>query len=243
MNKNTHLTVDDAREIALALVGSIPGDLTIASGIRWRNSKDLLKRKIRQILKDDGSRDVGEVLSEWSQFYEKRFNITKPFSKLVIPHRPFGLNRLVVKVKEVSGDALLRSCSQSFPIAYHPLGEFGDSLDQVALNDERHGEDYAFWVMDVTESELSPPENVTSPPGPCMTLDERLLLELKYNDENGGHLDTEKVTCCFGTRHSEGGERPVVCYRLGSVQVYWQANQFSEIVMSCSPYWSREMGM
>ena len=37
-----------------------------------------------------------------------------------------------------------------------------------------------------------------------MTLKERMVLELKYFDETGKHLDIENWTLCTGFRHSVG---------------------------------------
>lgn len=210
MNKNDHIIVDEVKNISIALISAIPPNLSAEAALRWSHSKNLLIKKVQTILLDDGSREIEPVLAEWRSLYLDLFGIKKDFSALAIPQKPVGLNRLMVRAANVSNSAILTVCEQTFPVEYHPLGEFGDVLDSVTQNDTRPQMDYAFWVKDLTESEMSPPPDIASPPTPRITISERLLFELKYFRETKDHLDMEKTTCCFGTRHSEGGERPVV---------------------------------
>lgn len=237
------MTAGEEREIAIALIRAIPSNLSTDAAIRWSNSQDLLMRKVRAILLDDGARNTKLVLSEWELLYHTMFGLQKDFSRIEIPKQPRGLNRLVIRAQEATESSVMAVSSHQFPLEYHPLGEFGDDFDTAMRNNHRPKEDYAFWVRDVTEAEMPPVADMEELPVPRLTLLERMLLELKYFQETSSHLDTEKVTCCFGTEHSESKERPVVCFRQGKVQIFWQASQYTNTLMSCSPYWFREMSL
>lgn len=58
-----------------------------------------------------------------------------------------------------------------------------------------------------------------------ITLRERLLLELQYFKETGGHLDIDNITLCAGSRDS-GGYVP---------NVYWHADHRELCVRWCHP--------
>ena len=232
----------DIKSIMESLVGGIPEDFPDLARKRWANSGQLLQARVQALLLDDGSRTVGEMLKQGEIFYADIFGLKKDFSGLSIPTPPPGLNWLFVRAREIPLTKIMDALYKRFPTRYHPLGEFGDNdLDGTTRNDDRPAGDYAFWLARVTEAEVSPPTNITTPPSPRLTLEERLLAELGHHAETGIHLDNDRVTCCFGTRSNEGGERPVVCYREGSVQIYWQADQFNTTVMHCSPYWTRQV--
>lgn len=241
MNTNDNISVDQVREIAMTLVGAISTEISSSAGLHWAGSQALLTKRISEILSDDGSVSLEQTLLGWRKLYRDFFSIEKSFSGMFIPQKPAGCNRLIVCVKELSPDHLLRTCQNVFLCEYHPLAEFGETLSDRAMvaNDSRSDCDYAFWTPDTTESQTPPGINEDLK----MTLFERLLFELKYFSENGIHLDNKKVTCCFGTRHVQGGERPVVCFRQGRVQILWQASDYTHTLMGCSPHWSRKIVM
>lgn len=56
----------------------------------------------------------------------------------------------------------------------------------------------------------------------CITLRERLLMELAYFEETGKHLDIEGFTICAGSRYSDG-RVPHVCWdpNRGKVRIDW----------------------
>ncbi len=241
--KTTHdmLSVHEAKVLMAALVDSIPSSLPRGSILRWINSPRLLSRRVQKILMDEGIRDNLTVLSEWTEIYRTYFNIATDFTKLTLPKHPQDANRLVVVAKELTTQRVIGVCSELFPVEYHPLGEFGDNLDHVLVNSGRPVGDYGFWMVDSTEAEL-PPNDIGFTPGKCMTILERMLAGLKYWHETGGdHLDQERVTCCFGTTHTEQQERPVVCTREGKVRIFWQATDYTHALLHCSPYWTRQM--
>ena len=54
----------------------------------------------------------------------------------------------------------------------------------------------------------------------CVTLEERLLLEMMYFRETGKHLDIQNITLCAGSRRPRGGVPRVSWYSVG-VGVDW----------------------
>ena len=239
------LEVHQAKILLTALVDSIPSSLPRGSILRWTNSSRLLSQRVREILMDEGIRDDLIVLSEWSEIYQKYFSMPTDFTKLVLPRHLQNANRLVVVAKGLTTRDVIDVCSKLFPVEYHPLGEFGDDLNHMLVDDTRPSGDYGFRMADVAEAELPPNDSgSTSSSGKRITILERMLAELKYWHETGGeHLDQERVTCCYGTTHREQKENSVVCTREGKVQVFWQATEYTHALLRCSPYWTRQVSL
>jgi len=54
----------------------------------------------------------------------------------------------------------------------------------------------------------------------CITLRERLIMELQYFEETGNNLDLDTVTLCAGSRFADGSVPGVDCYVDGDVNVF-----------------------
>lgn len=154
----------------------------------------------------EGKQDISEFLSGWQSFYYKHFNLRCDFANLAIPERPAqGKWFLIVVVGGITLQRFFDKCSELFKACKWTE----DSLNDVVTSD-RTAKDgaYAVWIRDTREADedlkgLS--ANDLKEKGiVVITLEERLLFELKYFDETGVHLDVENVTLCSGSHCSNG---------------------------------------
>jgi len=98
-------------------------------------------------------------------------------------------------------------------------------LDKIVIS-ERTAKNsaYAVWFQNTVEAD----ENLKNLSAyilkdkniPGITLEERLLMELKYFKETGKHLDINNITLCAGSRYSDGGV-PGVHWGVGGMEVSW----------------------
>lgn len=245
---NGHIEL--TKRLAAMLVESIPSDMSENALIKWSNSGPLLEQRVGLLLRDEGEQDQVTHLEKWSGHYRALGFGTalekNTMEAITVPKKVSGFSRLGI-VLPITTDGLIAAASKLFPIFQHALGEHGDD-SSTFINDRPSSEPYAFWVRDVGDSEVPPPTGKPRvppphPDQPRLTLHERILLEVAYFRDTGQHLDAERVTCCFGTQHPQGNERPVVCYRNGAVHIFWQGDAFTDALMRGSPYWSREMAV
>ncbi|MBI2033910.1 MAG: hypothetical protein HYT13_02315 [Candidatus Liptonbacteria bacterium] len=98
------------------------------------------------------------------------------------------------------------------------------TADWEVTSDRKADKDYCIWVRDRVEADEElknksandlKRENI-----PGITLEERLLYELKFFDETGKHLDVQKITLCAGSR-TPYGSVPSVYWHDGEVSVFW----------------------
>ncbi len=160
---------------------------------------------------------VEEQLESWRIFYKKYFNYDLDVSRVKIPERVDGYNRLIVVVYGMNEKNLTVKCSELFPTK--------DGIELVTLNFNsihsirvsNHGP-YAVWAQDRVDAErdyenksVDHLDSLVDFTG--ITLQERLLFEIKYYDEAGNHLDQEKATLCSGTRLKDGRVFTVYWYK------------------------------
>jgi hypothetical protein len=155
-----------------------------------------------------------ELVRSWQGFYRDFFEINTDFSNLRIPAHHQGFDRLIIVAQGIYPEQLYHKCRESF----FGWKSTNDSLDKVVQSDRssKNGT-YAIWFRETIEADedlknLSA-EELKAQGIPCITLEERLLYELKYFDEtDGGHLDLDNVTLCSGSRYIDGYV-PTVRYR------------------------------
>jgi len=144
-------------------------------------------------------------VEEWKVLYRGLFGLDLDFSDLVVPAERKGFERLIVVAQGMTPQRLFDKCAGLFP-AWKWTER---SLDEV-VHSERTAKDgvYAVWFRDRVEADeelknLSATalekRNVSG-----ITLEERLLMELKFFHETGNHLDVQNVTLCSGSRDSYG---------------------------------------
>nr|HPN96882.1 hypothetical protein [Candidatus Moranbacteria bacterium] len=185
--------------------------------VNWliRNKKQLanaIRDSIRTLLVNVGY--FSGVLFDWQNFYREVFGIeTDSFSDLVIPAKLEGFDRLLIIAEGMTPQKLYSKCVEMFP-----SWKWTDrDLDEIVTSDRtaKNGA-YAVWVRERVEADeelknLS--ANQFKERGvPGITLEERLIYELKYFKETGEHLDINNVTLCAGSRCG-GGHVPFVGFR------------------------------
>lgn len=147
-----------------------------------------------------------ELLTGWTKFYKDVFGLDLDFSRITTPERKPGFDRLLVIAQGMTPQRLFDKCKELFPSWKYTDAD----LDKVIRSDRtsQNGH-YAVWVRDRIEADeenknLSADQLKTR--SECqITFEERMLYELKFFEENGGHLDLSNYTLCAGSRYSDGG--------------------------------------
>lgn len=159
------------------------------------------------------------IITDWQNFYREVFGIDVDFSKLRIPDKKAGFDRLIIVARGMTPQRLYDKCTELFLCWKWTL----NNLDEI-VNSERTSEDgaYAVWVRDAIEASeelrgLSAAD-LKKQGIPGITLEERLLYELKYFKEKNKHLDVKHISLCSGSRYSDGFV-PGVFWQLGQLWV------------------------
>lgn len=186
-----------------------------------KNHRDFAKRLgIAAVSNVNIDSDAQRQLQEWQSLYRELFGQEKGFSTLRIPERQLGVDRLIVVA---TGMIPSRSFNKLMELM---LGwKYRDNLDSIT-SVRKADHDYAIWVRDRVEADEElknksandlQKENINA-----ITLEERLLLEIKYFRETGKHLDVQNVTLCAGSRDPDGYVPGVYWYGWGGrVYVDW----------------------
>ena len=169
----------------------------------------------------DASGKVLTEITDWQQFYHDLFGLEIDLLGLSVPAKKKGFDRLVIVAQGMTLQRLYDNCVKLCPCWKWT----DDDLDKI-VQSERTAKDgtYAVWFRDVVEADeelknLS--ANDLKEKGiPGITLEERLLMELKYFKETGNHLDIKSWTLCSGSRCSGGGV-PGVGWSSGMLMVDW----------------------
>jgi len=169
----------------------------------------------------DASGKVLTEITDWQQFYHDLFGLEIDLLGLSVPAKKKGFDRLVIVAQGMTLQRLYDNCVKLCPCWKWT----DDDLDKI-VQSERTAKDgtYAVWFRDVVEADeelknLS--ANDLKEKGiPGITLEERLLMELKYFKETGNHLDIKSWTLCSGSRCSSGGV-PSVHGGSGGLRVGW----------------------
>lgn len=144
-------------------------------------------------------------ITDWQNFY-KDIGVNVDLSKVKIPKKRRGFDRLIIVAKGMAPQKLYDKCKEFFD-----CWKWTDkSLDEVITHSDRTAEkeSYAVWFRDRIEADKElknksakdlEKENISG-----ITLTERLLYELKHFRETGKHLDIENWTLCTGSRYSDG---------------------------------------
>jgi hypothetical protein len=160
---------------------------------------------------------------DWQAFYKKRHNWDVDFSQVRIPPCPSVAHRLLIIAKGLTCEKVY--AAWPFPKWKYSGEESLDTIVTVNVRTSAHGH-YAIWVLGGIEPDsefLGQAVRVADPYMKIgMTLPERLLLEDKYFDETGKHLDVIGGTFCGGSRYADGGVPFVRLNHDGQVGVGWR---------------------
>ncbi len=166
---------------------------------------------------------IEELVQNWRAFYRDRFEIEANLTNLRIPAHQAGFDRLIIVAPGMDPERLYHKCRELF------LGwkSSDKGLDEI-VRSERTGQKgaYTVWFKDSLEADTDlkdlSAEDLKAGGIPVITLEERLLFELKYFLETGAHPDPETFTLCAGSRYTDGYV-PTVRYRVTCVGmgVHW----------------------
>ncbi len=199
----------------LGLLYDLLEKLTSSSSQQWWHElAKFLRRENPFVIKD--------VSDEWNDFYRKYFRFSLDFSGVYIPVNSGGFDRVIFIPKGLKLSHVLKAIREQFP-----AWSYTDGLDKdIIENVRRSDHNYAIRLRERVEADEElksvsanrlKKENVN-----CVTLLERLVLELKYFSETGQHLDAQNWTLCSGSRNRAGC---VPCVRWnaggGELRVSW----------------------
>jgi hypothetical protein len=146
-----------------------------------------------------------ELLREWQKFYAKVFKIILDLSEIKIPAKPGEGWRLLIIADGMTPECLYSKCWELFGVWRWT----NDNLDKIVISNRTTKDGhYAIWVRDRQEADeefkdLSA-NSLKNQNHESITLEERLIFELKFFKETGKRLDVLNVTLCAGSRYSDG---------------------------------------
>ena len=218
--KNRALSVHKEHELLLKLEEAGLGDTEAQAIVQSRGNQ--LAKKVIAFIRRGGYEPQG-LAAEWENFYQRVLGITVDLSGAKVPtHKPTpDFSRIVMVAGGLTFNQVWEACKRHFPTWSY----CGDDLDKaVPVNDRITAKSYAIRIRDRQEADEELKKlsaNLLKEKGiQGITFLERLLLELKYHDETGQHLDRENVTLCSGSRYSDGFV-PSVDWFGGGLFVRW----------------------
>lgn len=199
--RNRALSVHKEHEVLLKLEEAGLGDAEAQAIIQSKDNK--LAQQVVAFIRR-GGREIGSLAVEWQNFYQKYFNLTVDFSGVKVPPSNPGFDRVIYVAQGLTLNQVYQACEARFKCWSY----YNDLNKAVSTNDRTPEKSYAIRIRDRQEADeelrnLS--ANQLKEKGISgITLLERLILELKYYDETGKHLDVENITLCSGSRHADG---------------------------------------
>jgi len=228
------VTPGQMKDIISAVVQAIPTNMSFDTAQYWIGKKTNLGDEIRNIFSK--LNPLAGFITEWQNFYRNVFGIKADFTNLRIPEKSQGFDRLIIMAQGITPQRIYDKCAELFPVWKWT----DENLDKIVTSDRLAKNDaYAVWVRDRVEADeelknLSANDlkrqNIVG-----ITLEERLVYELKYFKEAGKHLDINNVTLCSGSHYSDGyvpivhwhayGKLHVNCYHPGNADGSLRARQ------------------
>ena len=214
-------------------------DLALGKVRETRQTESLLKmqkeieEKIENLQKEFFSKEIKEKIQDWQNFYREVFQMETDFSKIKIPEKKEGFERLLIMQKGLTAQKLFDKCAELFAAK----NSMGGNLDEVVTSDRNALEQsYAIWVRDNVEADeelrgLSA-YYIQGKGLPTETLAERLLDEIKYFKQTVKHLDNhDVVTLCAGSHSGDGDVRdfhvPRVHWNKDKLDVSWLGSVYA----------------
>jgi hypothetical protein len=163
---------------------------------------------------------IGWILS-WKDFYHDVFGLKLDFSNISISKYQKDFDRLIIMTEGMTPQKLYDKCAELFQCRKYTNRNLDEAItsDRTAQNGA-----YTVWFRDRQEAD----EELKNLSANCLrernisgiTLEERLLFELKYFKETKGHLDIQNVTLCSGSR-CVVGLAPLVGWGGDKLNVDW----------------------
>ena len=186
---------------------------------RWIRSKKAIGRAIRAALASENAPRT--IQEDWQDFYRKVFDFTVDLSGVVIPSDPGGFARVIIVAQGVTLNRAFQACRDRFPVYC-----YWDDPEAVITKNDRSPANgsYAIRIRDRVEADdelkKKSAEQLADEGVPGITLLERLIAELKFDDETEKHLDIQNWTLCAGSRAAHG-HVPYVYWHGDGLSVYW----------------------
>jgi hypothetical protein len=142
------------------------------------------------------------MLRDWQTLYRQEFGIEIDISKIWIPKRVLGFDRLIVVAQGLTPEKIISALKKRLTV-----WKYSDNLDTVT-SIRKTTQTYAIWVRDRQEADeelKNKSANDLQKEGiNGITLEECLLFHHKYFLETGKHPDEKIWTLCSGSRYSDG---------------------------------------
>ncbi len=208
------------REFDGAVMRALPKDMTAERAQKWIKSPKELQKALRQALILEASSDINCLLEKKEQWYKSVFGRDADLYGLEVPDHQPGFDRLLVIAQGLTLNGAYDKCAERFP-----CWRYKDDLDKaVTVNDRVPDKTYAIWCRDRVEADEElksfSADTLKEKGTKCLTLLERIVLELEYYTETGKHLDVSNVILCAGSRCCDG-RVPYAYWRGGAFDVGW----------------------
>jgi hypothetical protein len=162
-----------------------------------------------------------DPIAQWTTLYAELFGLEVDLSRVSIPPKQEGFDRLILVPRELTLNQTFDVCTKLFKT--WKCVEGLDEALSIRDRDPKSGS-YAIWVKDSVESDKAfanaSADNVEARGLKGETLLEHLLFTIKYFRETRKHLDMANWTLCTGSR-SAGGRVPRVFWNGGLLSVRW----------------------
>lgn len=201
----TVLSIGQMKELICAVVEGIPTDLPADEAQYWIGRKKQLALEIKKVFHGKvllGPAPRADLIVEWENFY-RDIGIHCDLSGVVIPNDPGGFERVIIMAPGITPQKAYDICAKNFK-----CWKWTDKdLDKIITSD-RPANPYAVRFRNRVEADEELKDvsarQLKGQGIQGITLEERLILELKYFKETDKHLDIQNVTLCSGSRDDDG---------------------------------------
>ena len=217
-----NLTAGQMKELISAVAEGIPSNLSQETAQYWIGKKKKLSAEIRKILVGQDKNQYADLIQDWQNFYHS-LSIDCDLSDIRIPDDPGGFDRVIIMVQGITPQAVFNLCQKEFK-----CWKWTDkNLDEVITSDRTTKDNaYAIRIRNSVEADKElknlSANQLKEQNIPGITLEERLIYEIKFFKETGKHLDIQNITLCAGSRF-DAGDVPYVYWSPndGKLSVYW----------------------
>lgn len=217
-NDPAYLLVTDER--ALEIIREDQKRTTLAVNLE----EEEIQRKAKAKASLTGSDK--DQLQEWAGIYRKIFDIKIDPDTIVLPAHKEDFDWLIVVAQGLTSKTIFNKLKELMPCY-----SYWNNLN-VIQSERKADKTYAVRVRPNVEADPDLKNlsynDVQEKKLNTLTLEERLLLELKHflqnkdkKNDNQKHLDIRNWTLCAASRDERSGEVPCVYWDDGKLCVYW----------------------
>ena len=171
---------------------------------------------------------INTIQEEWQEFYRKYFRMTVDFTEVAIPENLGDFERVIFIPQGLTYTDIVKVLKKKFKVWFYTEKLDKDIKDDVRTSDKAYAVRLRERMEADEEWKNTSANQLKKQSINTMTLMERLILELKYYDETGEHLDINNVTLCAGSR-SSGGSVPRVDWLGVQLRVRWCHPGFAHV--------------